>query len=116
MGLTKCDIYGGCAQCPAFGDACDGREDAGADGINENLVIEDELSMRIRMREGAKITVTEAVIRDDLDRAIECLKKNYKAGKNNPTVRDPVAWALYKTWRQVASFAERKRRKKGKND
>ncbi len=51
---------------------------------------------------------------DDLDRAIEWLKKNYEDGKNNPTVRDPVAWALYKTWRQEDSRAAKERRKKEK--
>ena len=48
----------------------------------------------------------------DLDRAIEWLKKNYEDGKNNPTVRDPVAWALYKTWRQEDSRAAKERKRK----
>ena len=38
-----------------------------------------------------------------LDRAIELLKQNYDRAINNPTVRNPVAWALYKTWRAADS-------------
>lgn len=64
-GLTMCDIYGGCAQCPAFGGGCDGREDPGTDGIIEELVIEDEMHLLFRRRDGAKITVTETVIGED---------------------------------------------------
>lgn len=36
-----------------------------------------------------------------IEKAIEALKENYAKGLTNPTVYDPVGWALYKTWRMA---------------
>lgn len=36
-----------------------------------------------------------------LEKAVEQLRVNYERGKINPTIHDPVSWALYKTWRMA---------------
>lgn len=38
-----------------------------------------------------------------LDKAIEILKLNYDKAVTNPTIYNPIAWALYKTWRAADS-------------
>ena len=38
-----------------------------------------------------------------LDKAIELLKLNYDKAITNPTIYNPIAWALYKTWRAADS-------------
>lgn len=47
-----------------------------------------------------------------LEEAVEALKRNYTRGKGNPTIRDPVCWALYHTWRQADAEKDRKEREK----
>lgn len=47
-----------------------------------------------------------------LDRARQILETNYARALTMPnTVRDPVAWALYRTWR--AADASRRTQQKG---
>ena len=48
----------------------------------------------------------------DLERALDELRNNYDRAVKNPTVRSPIAWALYKTWRQEDARAERERKRK----
>lgn len=48
----------------------------------------------------------------DLERALDELRNNYDRAVKNPTVRSPIAWALYKTWRQEDAWAERERKRK----
>ena len=36
----------------------------------------------------------------DLERAIEDLKAHYERAQNNPCIRNPLAWALYRVWRK----------------
>ena len=36
----------------------------------------------------------------ELEKAIKILKVEYERAKENPVVRDPIAWALYQTWRR----------------
>lgn len=40
-------------------------------------------------------------VRPELRKAVKLLEKNYERGLNSEFVRDPVAWALYQTWRQM---------------
>ena len=37
---------------------------------------------------------------NDFDKVIEDLKKNYEEAKRCPFVNDPVAYALYQTWKE----------------
>lgn len=46
-----------------------------------------------------------------LIKAIEILQEKYKQAKGNPQIIDPVAWALYRTWR--IADGERKKSSKG---
>lgn len=36
-----------------------------------------------------------------IDRAIKILRQEYEKACNNPVVRNPVAYALFQTWRRV---------------
>lgn len=40
-------------------------------------------------------------LRPELQKAIELLEKNYERGLGRDFVRDPVAWALYQTWKEI---------------
>lgn len=37
---------------------------------------------------------------EDIEKAIKELKKQYEYAKENLFVRDPLAYALYKTWKK----------------
>lgn len=43
-----------------------------------------------------------------LGTAIDKVIEMYKRAKDNPQIKDPVAWALYKTWRIADSENKRK--------
>ena len=45
-----------------------------------------------------------------LEKAIQILNDKYKQAKGNPKIDDPVAWALYRTWR-IADNNKKKLRK-----
>lgn len=47
-----------------------------------------------------------------LEGAVEVLRRNVERAKGNPTIRDPVCWALYHTWRQADAEKDRKEREK----
>lgn len=36
-----------------------------------------------------------------LQKAVKLLNRNCERGLSNDYVRDPVAWALYQTWKQM---------------
>lgn len=40
-----------------------------------------------------------APVRKELRKAVKVLDKNYEYAINNSYVRDPIAWALYQTWK-----------------
>lgn len=37
----------------------------------------------------------------ELRKAVELLRKEYEKAKNNPIVRDPLAYALYQVWKMA---------------
>lgn len=45
------------------------------------------------------------------DRAIRVFVEKYEQVKGNPQINDPVAWALYRTWR-IADGEKKKSLKK----
>lgn len=47
-----------------------------------------------------------------IERAIERLRAEYERARKNPTVRKPLAYALYHTWR----YYDAKEREKGEGD
>lgn len=42
-----------------------------------------------------------APVRPELRKAVELLHKNYEKALNSSYVRNPIAWALYHTWREA---------------
>lgn len=44
--------------------------------------------------------------RPELKKAIELLEKNYERGLDRDFVRDPIAWALYQTWKEIDGGAD----------
>lgn len=42
-----------------------------------------------------------APVRPELRKAVELLHKNYEKALNSSYVRNPIAWALYHTWRET---------------
>lgn len=42
-------------------------------------------------------------IPEELGNAIEILMEEYEATRNNTFIHNPVAWALYHTWRRIES-------------
>ena len=36
-----------------------------------------------------------------IDRAVEILREEYEKAFKNPVIRNPVAYALYKTWKRA---------------
>lgn len=40
-------------------------------------------------------------VEEKMEKAIKTLNAEYEKAKENPVVRDPVAWALYQTWRRA---------------
>lgn len=42
-----------------------------------------------------------APVRPELRKAVKELHKQYERAINNPAVRNPLAWALYRTWIQM---------------
>ena len=42
-----------------------------------------------------------APIRPELRKAVELLHRNYEKALNSSYVRNPIAWALYHTWRET---------------
>lgn len=47
----------------------------------------------------------------ELRKAVELLEKNYQRGLNSDFVHNPVAWALYQTWKQMDGGADNGERK-----
>lgn len=45
-------------------------------------------------------------VRPELRKAVKLLMKNYDRGLNSDYVRNPVAWALYQTWREMDGGAD----------
>lgn len=45
-------------------------------------------------------------VRHDLRAAVEVLGTYYERGLNSNYVRDPIAWALYQTWRKMDGGAD----------
>ena len=45
---------------------------------------------------------------EELDQAIEYLKKEYQEAVKRPWVRNPLAYALYMTWAQYDMKAQRR--------
>lgn len=45
-------------------------------------------------------------VRPELRKAVELLEKNYERGLNSEFVRDPLAWALYQTWKEIDGDAK----------
>ena len=37
----------------------------------------------------------------NMEQAIKALRDNYQRALKNPTIGNPMAWALYKTWRMA---------------
>lgn len=63
------------------------------------------------MMEGVKIinqfpTAGVAEIRPELRKAFKLLEKNFERGFNSDYVRDPLAWALYQTWKEIDGGAK----------
>lgn len=46
-------------------------------------------------------TAEVELVRPDLRKAVKLLGKNYERGLNSDYVRNPVAWALYQTWKEM---------------
>ena len=42
-----------------------------------------------------------APVRPELRKAVKELHKQYERAINSPAVRNPLAWALYHTWKQM---------------
>ena len=42
-----------------------------------------------------------AQVRPELRKAVKELHKQYERAINSPAVRNPLAWALYHTWKQM---------------
>lgn len=40
-------------------------------------------------------------VRSELLKTVKLLEQNYERGLNSDYVRDPMAWALYQTWRAM---------------
>lgn len=45
-------------------------------------------------------------VRPELRKAVKLLTKNYDRGLNSDYVRNPVAWALHQTWREMDGGAD----------
>ena len=59
---------------------------------------EHEHFLNLIMRQPAA-DVVEVV--PELRKAVELLRKEYEKAKNNPIVRDPLAYALFQVWKTV---------------
>lgn len=46
-----------------------------------------------------------------LQTAIKRLKENYELAKNNDYIKDKVAWALYRTWREADMISDSQKHK-----
>lgn len=54
------------------------------------------------LREVAEAPTAEVEpVRHELRKAVKLLMKNYDRGLNSDYVRNPVAWALYQTWKEM---------------
>lgn len=42
----------------------------------------------------------------ELQKAVKLLTRNYEQGLQNAYVRNPLAWALYRTWREIDGGAD----------
>ncbi len=51
-----------------------------------------------------------------IGKAIEVLMEKYNQAKDNPQINDPVAWALYRTWRIADKDKDKLKRKKSKGE
>lgn len=51
-------------------------------------------------------TADVAPVRPELRRVVKLLEKNYELGLNSEFVRDPLAWALYQTWKEIDGGAK----------
>lgn len=51
-------------------------------------------------------TADVAEVRPELRKAVKLLEENYDRGLNSDYVNNPVAWALYQTWKQMDGGAE----------
>lgn len=51
------------------------------------------------LREFPTADVSE--VRPELRKAAKLLEKNYERGLNGDYVRNPLAWALYQTWKEI---------------
>lgn len=40
---------------------------------------------------------------EEFGHAIDVLKEEYEKTRNNPYIQNPIAWALYHTWRRIDS-------------
>lgn len=45
-------------------------------------------------------------VRTELRKAVDLLHKNYEKALNSPYVRDPIAWTLYHTWKEMNGGAD----------
>lgn len=67
--------------------------------IRESLAISVAESMSIvNEKEKQTVNLPEALIR-----AVEILQEEYEKTRNNTFIHNPVAWALYHTWRRIES-------------
>lgn len=51
-------------------------------------------------------TADVAPVRRELRKAVKLLDENYEKGVRNPVIRDPLAWALYQTWKTMDGGAD----------
>lgn len=49
---------------------------------------------------------TTAPVRHELRKSVKLLEKNYEKGLENPVIRDPLAWALFQTWKAMNGGAD----------
>lgn len=47
-----------------------------------------------------------APVRPELRLAVKLLNTNYEKGLKNPVIRDPLAWALFQTWKAMNGGAD----------
>lgn len=60
--------------------------------------------IRERLENAGKADVT--LVRPELRKSLRVLEMNYERGLNSEIARDPLAWALYQTWKEIDGGAD----------
>lgn len=116
--LRCCTDHSCSAKCPAFPAGLDCREEMHKEVLAllerltaENAALREKVPQWIsveadRLRELAeadkdgRVIVLPAKKGDTWKKAMSSLDKKYAEAKKLPFIRDPLAWALYRTWKE----------------